>query len=302
VDGFVAAVRAVSAASRADLESELVAALGRLADLVEELGAPADAVQMWFDIGAIEAPRRRSKEDAELVERVLHTAQRALERHTSVDDPELVRAMVNVAVAVTRIDAARPLSYQRVAVVNALEATANAVALMHHVVAPFPTERDPELSTIPASPLEPAQRPAETLPQARDHTLALARTGWADAHVAAARLISDVARLIAAVDPDAAVIAELRFQAERLDRATTADLPDVTRWIKGALGAALEWLDRAGRGGPFVAAARAALANIDEGSTLPFEAATVQDAARATLDAFVDRMAGTRDAESPRQE
>ena len=96
-------------------------------------------------------------------------------------------------------------------------------------------------------------------------------------------------------------ISDIRFQAERLTRSDALSFGQ-TRWIKRGLSAALDGLDAlepgdAGtpraqaapdRAAParFTRAARAAVAGIDAQHLLGLQRTSIQDAFRATLDAF----------------
>ena len=84
-------------------------------------------------------------------------------------------------------------------------------------------------------------------------------------------------------------LTEVRFQAKRLHRSERLSL-GLARWIAEGLTAATNALEALGAQGDisnfWIAQARASTAAIDVKSGLTFQRAVVQDATRATLDAF----------------
>jgi hypothetical protein len=85
-------------------------------------------------------------------------------------------------------------------------------------------------------------------------------------------------------------ITELRFEAQRLDRADRMSF-SLAHWIQEGLVAALKALEALSPSNEpaafWIRQARSAARAIDENSGLAFQRAIVQDAIRATLDAFV---------------
>jgi hypothetical protein len=144
--------------------------------------------------------------------------------------------------------------------------------------------------TSPARALLPVELEVE---RARSTVLHLARARWTNGREAASRALSALADLLVAADSSEAretQVTELRFQAERLNRPGTSSLGEAA-WVKKALTAALKGLERLGgkeRVGlsDWSQAARQAVDSIEERSTINLQRAAVQDAFRATIDAF----------------
>jgi hypothetical protein len=149
---------------------------------------------------------------------------------------------------------------------------------------------------VPASAASPPLRPGSVeleVEKARAMVLELGRARWTSGRLAASQALSALADVLVAADASGGVVAqvrELRFQAERLSRTDTSSLGEAG-WVKKALTAALHGLNRLGgeervassKWGP---AARAAVASIEERSSINLQRAAVQDAFRATIDAF----------------
>lgn len=124
---------------------------------------------------------------------------------------------------------------------------------------------------------------------ARSRLIELGQSGASEARLAAATTLEMLATIIEALDPRAGErsLADLRFQAERLRR---ADWFPRAGWIEQGLSSALDALESAkscaGHRGVWIDAAREAIGEIDERTSLTFQRAPIQDAFRATVDAF----------------
>jgi hypothetical protein len=130
------------------------------------------------------------------------------------------------------------------------------------------------------------------LEQARAEVLKLGQTRWVNAPLAASQALEALADLVA-VNADRRLekpIGVIRFNAELLRQKTSKF--GSAGWIKVALASTLEALDvlEAGREklvSPWTRSARRAVAGIEERDSLSFQRAAVQDAFRATVDAFL---------------
>jgi hypothetical protein len=156
---------------------------------------------------------------------------------------------------------------------------------------------------LPAASASPARQtlPVElTIERARATVLELGRARWTNGRQATSRALSALADVLVAADASEGLVAEvreLRFQAERLSRTDTSSLGEAG-WVKNALTAALQGLNRVGgeeRGASskWSPAARQAVASIEERSTINLQRAAVQDAFRATTDAFAAELSLT---------
>jgi hypothetical protein len=277
------AVHALATASGNPAHRRIVTALEALAGVIEQLPTrPAGtAMQIRQAATQLASSAPTSLDHADLVQRALREAERALQgqQPASARRPAFLLAMAAVGGALQELDGTRPLLEQQPSIIAALEAATGATFLAHDEDPPFP------LPDVDAGTSRP---PAAALNDARTDTLALARAGWPDAHTFAAKLMTDLGNVLAAsscTGTDVGV-AKLRFEAERLDRARQGGF-DEPGSIKAALTAALDVLEQGAPDATSVRDARDAVASINEHASLPFQRAPIQDAARATLGAFV---------------
>lgn len=130
------------------------------------------------------------------------------------------------------------------------------------------------------------------LDAARADVLSLGRAKWRHAREPAAQALLSLAEMAAAGDCAGRIsheVAEVRFQAERLARSDALSFGQ-TSWIKFGLVAAVDALDalepQRQREISWTSAARRAVMSIDAQDLLGFQRAAVQDAFRATVEAF----------------
>jgi hypothetical protein len=180
----------------------------------------------------------------------------------------------------------------------AFRAATDAVFAGLHGEPPF-AEND--LDALESEPLATMQAGIEP---ARAALIALGKAGWQHARGDAAQALRLFAAMLRAADCAERLtgkISDLRFQAERLTRSDALSFGQ-TRWIKQGLSAALDGLDALDAGDSVAArvqaapvpgapvrlthAARAAVAGIDAEHLLGLQRTSIQDAFRATLDAF----------------
>ncbi|HEY3664352.1 MAG TPA: hypothetical protein VGL19_00070 [Polyangiaceae bacterium] len=182
-------------------------------------------------------------------------------------------------------------------VVGALRAATNAVFLALAGEPPFDEQH------LGSSRLQPLASMSAGIEPARAAVLALGEAPWEDAPEAAAQALRTFAAMVRAGDCAGrftSQLSELGFEAERLTRSDRLSFGQV-RWIKAGLVDALDGLDADARRAPvgpsganlnhvgsaLIDSARKAAANIDATDLLGFQRTAVQDAFRATLDAFV---------------
>lgn len=147
-----------------------------------------------------------------------------------------------------------------------------------------PVDVRPAPSAVEAA-VAPSTPPERALRDAREHARALARADWSHVPGEAGKVVGDLASVVASYGGDAREHEELAFQSKRLAETKGSGF-DQVRWIKHALDTALGALEAHGGDGPAIDDARQAIANIDAGQSVAFERAPIQDAIRATLDAF----------------
>jgi hypothetical protein len=281
---FVSAVRDIDQSPDDLSHQRIVIALHELADLFDELPANGAASSIRTTAAELESAGTGSLDHADLVERALREAQRALEEHSDQPPGPLLAALSLLSSAIDDVRGDRPLLEQHRNVVTALQAIGNALAIV----------RDETEQFAVASP-QPDRSPDTALANARSRTLELARTDWMNAHLVAAKLLEDLAA--SATQQGASNIDRLRFEARRL-RAPDPTFDRLDR-IKRALGLAVTSL---GLPDSESTDARAAIANIDVRSSLAFQRPAVQDAVRATVQLFIAarrECAGPRTARSP---
>lgn len=215
---------------------------------------------------------------------------RVLESLTTTTSPprrrvEYVSALRALRQTTQALDDLVALANQRPRTVAALHAAADAVFLARGGEAPFGEAQRMEEPPAPLGSFE-----AE-LDRARDDVSMLAQTNLTGAGKAAAAALSALGNVIEAADDGNRLgkqVAEIRFQAERLERAHASAFGQ-PGWIRSGLESAVDALAalHAGdRSSPWLRIAQRAVANIEQRSWLSFERAQVQDAFRATVDAF----------------
>jgi hypothetical protein len=159
-------------------------------------------------------------------------------------------------------------------------------------IAPSQAER------APAAP-DTARPLSELLEDARRDVLGLGKANVTDIKERAARVLSALAALVEASDGKrhaADQLAEIEFEAERLRRADGASFAQAG-WMRLGLVAALDALPHLAPAPrqaqtPQREAARQAAEAIPERASLAFHHAAIQDAARATVEAFGSLLPG----------
>lgn len=182
------------------------------------------------------------------------------------------------------IDELLALPHQQPRTVLALHAAADAVFLARGGDAPFGEAERTEQPPVPLGSFE------TELDRARDDVSTLAQTNLTDSRKAAAAALAALGNVVAAADDGKRLtkqIAEIRFEAERLERAQASEFGQAG-WIRSGLASAVDALSalHAGTSSPWLRSAQRAVANIDQRSSLSFQRATIQDAFRTTVDAF----------------
>jgi hypothetical protein len=198
--------------------------------------------------------------------------------------PAFEAALAELDQQVSSIGSDRPLLQQRPTTARAFRALADAVFLAAGQDAPF---RGQSRSVLAARSVD------ELMEQLRSDTSALAgadlttvRTLAADAMLSLADLVSR----LGGTSRGAEDAREITFQAERLRREESAPFAR-SQWVERGLLAALQTLDSLETCHPeriddWVKTAQRAAAALPEHGTLSFQHARVQDAFRATVDAF----------------
>jgi hypothetical protein len=210
---------------------------------------------------------------------------------------EYQQALRALALAVQAIDGQRPLAEQHASIAAGFRAAADVVYLAAGGEAPFG-----EAETGHADDGRQESQPSHLSPQsfgsavehARAEVLALGQTDWTQVQPAAARVLVAMANAVAAADRLKAHgrnVSDINFLAERVRYADALSYGRAA-WIKAALSSALDALESLGLLEPqrlsvWTDAARRAIASIEERKSLAFQRAAVQDAFRATIDAFV---------------
>jgi hypothetical protein len=284
------AVNAFLAAPGDPSHARLVTSLHALARAMRELAEARPAADS-VDAGATRLQRSeaQSLEHADTVREAMASSLRGL---TQAKVPEDVTAayeqqLAALGRAVQAIRPKQPLLEQRESVAAALRAASNAVFLASGLGPVYPgTPGQPQ----PAQP----RSFAAQLADARQDVAALGRADWQKANQAAGQALFAFAGLLQTAPGGAAErdrnAAVLRLQARRL---TQADQPGFgpPGWVKQGLQAALDGLlglPAASQPalGPWLQAARGAVAAVDAEKPLTFQRAPVQDAFRTIVDAF----------------
>lgn len=150
-------------------------------------------------------------------------------------------------------------------------------------------------SSSRAAPVVPGSAVQEQLDEAGRAVLLLGRSAWSETRAKSAQALAALADLLEAAGEGRAArrqVAELRAQSDRLGGAGGASEFARVESIAVGLSSALTGLESLQLSEPswlarWLDAARESIAGLKEGATTPaLRAATVQDAFRATLDAF----------------
>lgn len=171
--------------------------------------------------------------------------------------------------------------------IRALRAATDATFLALHGDPPFGEGETKREDPHPLSSMR------DGLESASASVLALGQAKWRHAREPAARSLLSFAEMAAAGDCTGnavKAVEHIRFEAERLTRSDALSFGQ-PGWIKSGLVAALDALDALEspaqqRTPSITSAARRAVGSIDTHELLGFQRAAIQDAFRATLDAF----------------
>lgn len=198
--------------------------------------------------------------------------------------PAFEAALADLDGAVGALASARPLLAQRPETTRAFRALTNAAFLAAGHDAPFAGQERAMLATPSVDDLMKRLRSdASALATADMRTL---RARAADGMLSLAELVS----VLGGAEVGARGAEEITFQAERLRRAESAPFAR-SEWVERGLLAALQALESLETGHPegvadWVEIARRAATDLPEHGTLSFQHARIQDAFRATVDAF----------------
>jgi hypothetical protein len=271
--------------SHQNVVQALRAAAGALQSIDHAPRAPDDS-GLSTAAARIESSAPDSKSHADDVLTGLQAAQRRL-RTLQVEPsrtPAFQAALAALDEQVTAMGSERPLLDQRPTTARAFRALADAVFLAAGQDAPFGGQSRSMLA---------ARSVDELMKQLRSDTSALAsadlttvRTRAADALLSLADLVSRLGRASRGAEDAKEII----FQAERLRREESAPFAR-SQWVERGLLAALQTLDSLETCHPdriddWVKTAQRAATELPEHGTLSFQHARVQDAFRATVDAF----------------
>lgn len=282
---LVSAVGALAATGDDLSHQRVVRALRALGDVIDQIPgrSEGEGAEIRDAADRLAASEPTSLEHLDIVREALRKARHALDARGDVGRPELARALLLLDDTLDRFDAARPLLDQQSLVVTAFEIIGNSIAVAEQVAPPF---------ALPHEAPTGVRSRADAMRAARADVLAAARANWTSADGATAKVLEDLADLIdSSPRTQGAGSAEVRLQAGRLRRAGTSGF-DEQRWIKVALLAALVSLE--GADAASIDDARAAVVNIDDHKGAAFQRGTIQDALRATVDAFLFAGADTR--------
>jgi hypothetical protein len=190
-------------------------------------------------------------------------------------------ALADLGRAIDDLSARRPLLEQDGAVSSGFRALADALFLAAGHDAPFGARASQPRSVD------------DVMAQARDDVLALGRADLSNIRELTSRAMYSMAELVEVIaGPSQAesAVAEIRAEARRLRHEPSGPFARsgwVERGLESALGA-LEGMEvcRKALVNVWTQAARRSAEALPDGSALPFQHAAVQDAFRATLDAF----------------
>lgn len=197
--------------------------------------------------------------------------------------PAFEAALAELDREVGALASSRPLLDQRPTTVRAFRALANAAFVAAGQNAPFVGQ---SRSTVATPSVD------ELMARLRSDTSALASADARTLRIRAADGLLSLAELVSELEAERATgqAQEIRFQAERLRRQESAPFARAA-WVERGLLAALQALDsletcQRERLDDWVEMARRAATDLPEHGTLSFQHAPVQDAFRATVDAF----------------
>lgn len=247
------------------------------------------------DVKALRRAPAGARTHADLVKDALGAAVEALGSLVPQDpDGELQASLVVAQRSYAALDASVPLQRQLTTVAATLRALANVAALHRGVARLFPVTTDDQVAVG-----YDAERFREHVRQLDRHVKAVARErNWKPAGDEAARVLDTLAGVIAVAPLSLAtprwrsLVVGARFQALQLDREGEISLQRSDR-IKAGLQAAVDALGavRGVESNPaleaLVAAARAGVDAIDPGTAFVFQRGAIQEAMRATADAYL---------------
>jgi hypothetical protein len=273
------ALRRATMQALRDLAQAIESQSSQEAAKIRECAQRMDRVESEAAVGAM---------DLAAVQEGLMATWRALDQSatTSGRTREYEQALVTLRRTAEALssEANVPMVERRAMAASAFRAASDALALAQGAEPLFAESKiavqDAELS------------PEGQLEKARAEVLKLGQTRWVNAPVAASRALQALAALISARSDGglSKQITEIRYHAESLRRPSTAKFGSAG-WVKAALTSSLDALDvlEAGREklvSPWTRSARRAVAGIEDRDSLSFQRAAVQDAFRATVDAF----------------
>lgn len=205
-------------------------------------------------------------------------------RSFSGNQAEYHAALRELAGAREALDELLPLDQQRSALRRALEAAANAVFMVRGADAPFepPTSR-----SVPDVPLGSFQ---QELAQARRDIGEAAATSLMGSRAKSAKALDSIADMVEAADSSGSArrqVSEIRFQSRRIQNAAVTELGRA-EWVRDALLAAVVALSELSgeTRSPWLDEAKRTIGRIDPHSQTSFQRAAIQDALRATVDAY----------------
>jgi hypothetical protein len=198
------------------------------------------------------------------------------------------RAVQALSRSTDRLQELVPLVEQRTATVVALRAAVDAVFVARDGEPPFGEAERLDMPSVPLGPID------EELEQAREEISKLARAPGLGSAAATGRALSSLADVLAAADTGNTLedlVANARFQAKRLGSRESIVRFGQGGWVRAGLVSLLDGLDALRHGAanqpsPWSLTARGAVLAIDEHSSLAFQRPAIQDALRATVDAF----------------
>lgn len=284
-------VESLAAGPQGPHHAGVIDALRQLANAIELLPeTPRHSVAAIREAArGLEASDAGSLSHADLVKEGLAASLQALVTRSGFPGRELdyQKAIRAFSEAVEAVSKQRPLLKQHRSVAVAFRAATDAVFLAAGGEAHF-GEAEAGASDVAQVSLEGA------VDAARAEVLKLGQTDWVQARQESSRALSALADVLAVADRQNALgrkVSDLRFQAERVRYADSLAFGRAA-WIKAGLSAALDALDTlrlsdAQRLSVWTRAARRAVGNIEDRDSLAFQRAAVQDAFRATIDAFV---------------
>lgn len=202
--------------------------------------------------------------------------------------PEYRQTLQALAQSTAAIQDLLPLDAQRPRTAAALRAAVDAIFVARAGEPPFGEAENIDTPPVPLGPMD-----AE-LAQARGDISKLAEIKTLDAAPASGRALASLADVLAAADRTGKAkssLDEARFQATRLERGDRTVRFGQAGWIRAGVTSLLDGLDTLQHGpanqpSAWSQVARTAVVHIDERSSLAFQRAAIQDALRATVDAF----------------